>query len=66
MSTTICQGDSILLGGTYQTVAGNYYDTLINVFGCDSVLTTTLTIDPKDDAGFSYSATTYCLSLIHI
>ncbi len=61
-TATICQGDSILLGGTYQTVAGNYYDTLINVFGCDSVLTTTLTIDPKDDAGFSYSATTYCLS----
>lgn len=61
-TATICQGDSILLGGIYQTVAGNYYDTITNVFGCDSVLTTTLTIDPKDDAGFSYSATTYCLS----
>ena len=61
-TATICQGDSILLGGTYQTVAGNYYDTLTNVFGCDSVLTTTLTVTPADDAGFSYSATTYCLS----
>lgn len=42
----ICQGDSLLLGGTYQTTAGNYYDTLTSVHGCDSILTTTLALLP--------------------
>ena len=47
INTSICQGDSILLGGTYQTTAGTYNDTIINgsIFGCDSVIQTTLAID---------------------
>lgn len=40
----ICQGDSILLGGVFQTTAGNYVDTLVNAGGCDSILTTALTV----------------------
>jgi len=45
-TATICQGDSILLGGAYQTVAGNYVDTLVGASfnGCDSILSTTLTV----------------------
>ncbi len=43
---TICQGDSILIGGTYQSVAGTYYDSLQTVNGCDSILATTLTVTP--------------------
>jgi gliding motility-associated-like protein len=43
---SICQGDSILLGGAFQTIAGVYNDTLQSVGGCDSVLQTTLTVDP--------------------
>ncbi len=42
---TICQGDSIFLGGAFQVVAGDYNDTLMTVQGCDSVVITTLTID---------------------
>jgi VCBS repeat protein/type IX secretion system substrate protein len=42
---TICQGDSIFLYGQYQNVAGTYYDSLQTINGCDSVLSTTLTID---------------------
>lgn len=45
VTAQICQGDSILLGGAYQTTAGNYMDSLKNTMGCDSViLTTTLSI----------------------
>lgn len=46
-STTICQGDSVLVGGAYQTSAGNYTDTIVggSTFGCDSILTTTLIVN---------------------
>ena len=43
---SICQGDSILVGGSYQTQAGVYYDTLQTVNGCDSVIKTNLTLSP--------------------
>ncbi|HIA36797.1 MAG TPA: hypothetical protein EYN89_08755, partial [Flavobacteriales bacterium] len=42
----ICQGDSIMLEGAYQTIGGVYSDTLTSVSTCDSVITTTLTISP--------------------
>ena len=45
-TAAICNGDSIVLGGAFQTVAGAYIDTLASVDGCDSVITTTLTINP--------------------
>ena len=47
-TATICQGDSILLGGAFQTTAGNYNDTIFggSSSGCDSVHTTTLTVNP--------------------
>ena len=43
---TISGGDSILLGGSFQTTEGLYTDTLLNQFGCDSVLFTNLAIIP--------------------
>jgi gliding motility-associated-like protein len=46
LSAEICQGESILLGGASQTTAGIYYDTLSTNKGCDSVLRTTLTVNP--------------------
>ena len=42
----ICEGDSILLGGSYQTTTGTYYDTVTTSVGCDSTITTALTILP--------------------
>ena len=45
LSDTICDGDSLLLGGAYQTTDGTYYDTLPTVNGCDSILATTLTVN---------------------
>jgi len=45
---TICQGDSIYLQQAYQKQAGIYYDTLISVSGCDSIIATSLTVDSVD------------------
>ena len=52
-SASICAGDSILLGGSYQTSGGTYYDTLTAANGCDSVVTTQLSINPIDTVGIS-------------
>jgi hypothetical protein len=45
-SNSICQGDSLLIYGNYQNTAGVYYDSLQTINGCDSILSTTLTINP--------------------
>ena len=44
----ICAGDSLLLGGSFQTEAGVYVDTLIAANTCDSILTTTLVVNQPD------------------
>ncbi|MDG2330623.1 MAG: gliding motility-associated C-terminal domain-containing protein [Flavobacteriales bacterium] len=44
ISASICQGDSILLGGSYQNSGGTYNDTLTATGGCDSIVQTNLTI----------------------
>ena len=53
LSDTICNGDSILVGGAYQIAQGTYYDSLTTSTGCDSVLTTALTVNslPTIDLG---------------
>ncbi|MBU0488475.1 MAG: T9SS type A sorting domain-containing protein [Bacteroidetes bacterium] len=43
----ICQGDSILLEGIWQTIADTYYDTLQSAGGCDSIVETTLSVYPN-------------------
>ena len=55
-SISICNGDSILLGGAYQYVAGSYYDSLSTVNGCDSIIVTQLTVQQPLTAGFNYLA----------
>ena len=44
-NATICNGDSILLGGMYQTIAGSYNDTLMAMNGCDSIIRTALVVN---------------------
>ncbi len=41
---SICNGDSVLVGGGQQTTSGNYVDTLTASNGCDSVVFTNLTV----------------------
>ncbi len=52
VNTGICIGDSILLGGGYQTTSGTYYDTTASG-NCDSIIITQLTVNnlPIVDAG---------------
>ena len=46
ISQNICSGDSLLLpGGIYTSISDTYYDTLVNISGCDSVIVTTLTVN---------------------
>ncbi|MCC6701789.1 MAG: T9SS type A sorting domain-containing protein [Fluviicola sp.] len=42
----ICQGDSILIFDTYQSLSGLYIDTLQNQFGCDSISIKELIVEP--------------------
>ena len=41
-----CFGQSFFCGGANQTTNGTFYDTLVNIFGCDSTLATILIIHP--------------------
>jgi hypothetical protein len=43
---TACLGSGTRLGGIIRTVSGIYYDTLISYNGCDSILSTNLTVIP--------------------
>ena len=45
-SPIICQGGSITVGSNTYSTTGNYSDILINSFGCDSIVTTNLTVSP--------------------
>ncbi|MDY0215591.1 MAG: ice-binding family protein [Bacteroidales bacterium] len=46
VSASICDGDSIFLAGAYRTLPGIYIDPLTNAFGCDSIIQTTLIVNP--------------------
>lgn len=56
----ICPGDSILIWGNYESTAGLYTDTLQSVFGCDSLLSIDLIIDPLFDQSIALSQTIFC------
>ena len=43
-NTTICYGDYFMVGNNMYTNTGTYYDTLIGSNGCDSTVTTNLTV----------------------
>ncbi|MGB1017423.1 MAG: gliding motility-associated C-terminal domain-containing protein, partial [Chitinophagales bacterium] len=59
-NTAICAGDSIFLGGAWQNTAGNYIDTLANGTRCDSILTTTLTINALPNVTANASSLSLC------
>jgi len=51
--TTICDGDSILFEGAFQTAAGTYHDTTAATNGCDSIAEQVLSIYTVDAATIS-------------
>jgi gliding motility-associated-like protein len=44
--TSICQGDSVIVGTHVYSASGTYIDTLIASTTCDSIITTNLTVRP--------------------
>lgn len=48
IDTTICSGEGVMAAGSLQTAPGTYYDTLVAFNGCDSVITTILSVDTLD------------------
>jgi len=61
-SESICEGDSILLYGVYQNTAGVYYDSLETISNCDSILSTTLTVNPLPTVTLaSFNPDTVCI-----
>lgn len=49
---SICAGESLFLGGALQTTSGSYQNTFTTAAGCDSIVTTQLTVHPLPVAGF--------------
>jgi len=45
LNTIICQGDTFIVGSHYYTTTGTYTDTLTTYLGCDSIITTNLTLN---------------------
>ena len=43
--STICVGDSLFAAGSWQYNAGTYTDSYLSIYGCDSTITTILSID---------------------
>ncbi len=60
---SICAGDSLYIGGAWQTTAGSYIDVFVAGNGCDSTLTTVLTI--RTDSGcVADTSTQGCLTVV--
>jgi len=49
ISESVCAGDSIFLAENWQTVPGDYIDLFQSVDGCDSIVTTTLSVLPTSE-----------------
>jgi gliding motility-associated-like protein len=47
INQTICEGSSFFFNNIARSVSGAYLDTLVNLKGCDSILTLNLTVNPK-------------------
>ena len=45
----ICEGDSVLIGGSYYSSAGLYSDSLQTIAGCDSIIQINLILNPLYD-----------------
>ena len=45
IAVNICEGESVMAGGAVQTVSGIYYDNLVNMYGCDSIIITNVLVN---------------------
>jgi len=49
VTESICEGESFIVGPNNYSVSGNYIDVLKTSLGCDSTVTTNLTVNPVPD-----------------
>lgn len=56
-SPSLCEGQSVTVGVHTYTANGNYIDTLASYQGCDSIVTTNLTVNSIDTSASVSSAT---------
>ena len=57
----ICSGDSVLIWGNYESVAGFYPNVLASISGCDSTITVELIIKPLlDDQTITPTQSAFC------
>ena len=61
-SPVICDGQSVIVGSNTYTASGTYTDVLIAANGCDSTITTSLTINILPSVGLVLNADTVCIS----
>ncbi len=52
LNPAICQGQGFAVGIHFYTLQGTYHDTLNTISGCDSIITTNLTVIPTPPAPF--------------
>jgi hypothetical protein len=64
-SVQLCEGQSIVAGGSVQTQSGVYVDSLQTIFGCDSILTTVLTVYKIDSLTIQFTTCDPALAEIH-
>jgi len=55
LTETICEGESYMVGSSTYTTTGNYTNTLSNMYGCDSVVTLDLTVNPTSSTPLTES-----------
>ncbi|MFN8283403.1 MAG: gliding motility-associated C-terminal domain-containing protein [Chitinophagales bacterium] len=53
LTPSICMGSSVTVGSHTYSATGTYRDTLISAQGCDSIITTNLTVNPKPTTNIS-------------
>jgi hypothetical protein len=59
-AAAICQGQTYTIGSSTYTMAGTYTDTLLLPGGCDSIVTTTLTVNTLPTVTLTGLAPLYC------
>lgn len=62
-SPVVCAGQSVTVGSNSYTLSGTYIDILTSMQGCDSTVTTNLTVNPLPAASLIFPSNVYLLCL---
>lgn len=57
---SICQGESVTVGSSTYSAGGTFTDVIANTNGCDSTITTNLTVNPLPSVSITTPSTTEC------